>query len=202
MLLRLKHALLLGIAVIALIYSSAFDSFSQSVDYHYDDLNRLIRVENPDGTVIGYAYDEDGNRVGEGTPPPAGTPVSASGSIATPTPTYTWDAVLGVTMYCLKVDDSTGTKVQQCYTPAQAGCPDNTGTCSVTPSIALAAGAGRWWIDTYNLGGYGPWSAPVDFSVDPPPAATLRARPPVPLLRNSRLIPGMPFPAQRDITSP
>ena len=40
----------------------ATSSFSESVGYTYDDLNRLIRAEFGDGTAIAYSYDEIGNR--------------------------------------------------------------------------------------------------------------------------------------------
>lgn len=40
-----------------------FASFAGAVDYTYDDLNRLIRVEYDDGMTIEYVYDEIGNRL-------------------------------------------------------------------------------------------------------------------------------------------
>jgi hypothetical protein len=58
------------------------------------------------------------------------------------------------------VNDSTGNKINQWYAAADAGCPDGTGTCSVTPTTILARGAGQWYIRTYNSAGYGPWSLP------------------------------------------
>jgi YD repeat-containing protein len=171
--LRLRSGLLMFLAIAALFFSSVIFSYAQSVNYYYDDSNRLIRVEYPDGTVIGYAYDETGNRIEEAVVPPATTLVSVSGPITTDTPTYTWNSVFGATLYCIKVDDSTGTKIDQCYTPAQAGCPDNTGTCSVTPAVQLSGGNGQWWVRVYDPAGYGPWSTANNFSVNPPPAATL-----------------------------
>jgi hypothetical protein len=35
----------------------------------------------------------------------------------------------------------------------------------VTPTKTLNAGAYKWWVQTYNDGGYGPWSSRKDFSV-------------------------------------
>ncbi len=171
--LKFRRNLLMILAIIMLFFIPLTASYGQSVNYYYDDLNRLIRVEYPDGTVVGYGYDPVGNQVEEALAPPTGTPVSVSGPITTATPTYTWDAVFGATMYCLKVNDSTGTQIDQCYTLAEVNCPQNTGTCSVTPSVVLAGGAGQWWIRIYNPAGYGSWSAAMDFSVNPPPAATL-----------------------------
>src|SRR5207249_8046455 len=64
------------------------------------------------------------------------------------------------------------------YTAAQAGCASGTGTCSLTPSVTLSAGAGQWWIVTSNAAGNGPWSARGTFTLagtPPPGAATLVA---------------------------
>ena len=170
---RLRKVSVTIVAMIVSLLLSIAICYGQTVNYYYDDSNRLIRIEYPDGTVIGYSYDAVGNRVEEALVPPTGTPVSVSGPITTATPTYVWDAAFGATMYCIKVNDSTGTRIEQCYTPAEAGCPNGTGTCSVTPAVELAGGAGQWWIRIYDPAGYGPWSAAMDFSVNPPPAATL-----------------------------
>ena len=98
--------------------------------------------------------------------PGTATLVSPSGAITTGTPTYTWNAVAGSTWYYLWVDDSTATaKITQWYRASDAGCAAGTGTCSVTPSVALASGAARWWIQTWNSAGYGPWSRGTDFAV-------------------------------------
>jgi hypothetical protein len=98
-------------------------------------------------------------------PPGAATLVSPSGATGDTTPTYTWNAVSGSSWYHLWVNDSTGNKINQWYTAADAGCPAGTGNCSVTPMTALALGSGSWWIQTYNGAGFGPWSAPMDFTV-------------------------------------
>jgi hypothetical protein len=107
------------------------------------------------------------------TTPAAATLVSPSGSITDTTPTYTWNAVLGSSQYYLWVNDSTGNKIKQWYTAAEVGCPDYTGTCSATPAIQLAGGAATWWIQTRNPVGDGPWSSGMNFTVVPPPPATL-----------------------------
>jgi hypothetical protein len=107
------------------------------------------------------------------SPPGAAVQVSPSGSILTTTPTYTWNAVESSTWYHLWVNDSTGNRINQWYTAADAGCPDGTGNCSVTPTTALAFGAGSWWVQTYNDAGVGPWSAGMAFTVYPVNQATL-----------------------------
>jgi YD repeat-containing protein len=52
------------LAIICLLFFiSPFSSLSETIIYKYDDLNRLFRVEQPDGSVIKYDYDEVGNRI-------------------------------------------------------------------------------------------------------------------------------------------
>jgi hypothetical protein len=97
--------------------------------------------------------------------PPAATLVSPTGSIATHTPTYIWNAVSGSTWYFLWVNDSTGNKIKNWYSASDATCASGTGTCSVTPSTSLASGAASWWIQTWNSTGEGPWSTRMDFTV-------------------------------------
>jgi len=111
------------------------------------------------------------------SPPAAATLIAPTGAIANALPTYTWNAVATATQYLLWVDDSSGGRIRVWYTAAQAGCGSGTGTCGVTPSVALVAGAGQWWIVTGNASGSGPWSTGMTFMVPamPPPAATLVA---------------------------
>ena len=98
-----------------------------------------------------------------GMPGPA-TLISPTGIITDNTPTYSWNAVSGSTWYYLWVNDSTGNKIKQWYTAAQAGCASG-GTCSVTPATTLSYGAGQWWIQTWNSNGYGPWSDPLSLTL-------------------------------------
>ncbi len=110
------------------------------------------------------------------TTPPAAILVSPTGSISDNTPTYTWNAVSNSSWYYLWVNDSSGNKIKKWYTASQAGCSSGSGTCSITPNITLANGAGRWWIETWNSSGYGAWSAAKNFSLSAnttPPAAIL-----------------------------
>jgi hypothetical protein len=95
--------------------------------------------------------------------PEAATLVSPTGKITDRTPTYTWNAVEGSTKYYLMVNDATGAKIREWYTAAEAGCPSGTGTCSVTPSIELAIGTAKWWIQTWSPVGTGPWSDSIYF---------------------------------------
>jgi hypothetical protein len=93
------------------------------------------------------------------------TLVSPTGKITDTTPTYTWDAVPGATKYYLFVNDATGSRIRTSFTATQAGCASGTGTCSITPSTVLTLGTVKWWIQTWNTAGYGPWSASILFTL-------------------------------------
>lgn len=95
---------------------------------------------------------------GELVPPGAARLLLPSGTLLTNEPTYNWKAVAYATKYYLSVDDSTGNKIQKWYSAKAAGCLNGRGTCSVTPMISLAPGAGTWSIQTWNKASYGPWS--------------------------------------------
>ena len=101
-------------------------------------------------------------------PEPRATLVSPTGTIVTATPTYVWNAVSESTWYQISVDNTTGNKIRQWYTAAQANCGSGTGDCSVTPSTAVAAGAATWKAQTWVNGGAGPWSIPMPFTVNVP----------------------------------
>ena len=106
--------------------------------------------------------------------PLAATLVSPAGTIGTLTPTFTWNASAGATYYGLWVNDALqGGKVNQTYTAVAAGCEAGTGTCSVSPGVVLAAGAGRWWVQASTTPGAGPWSEPMAFTAGALPTVTL-----------------------------
>jgi hypothetical protein len=87
-------------------------------------------------------------------------------------PTYTWDAVPGVTWYKLFVNGPSGTIHNRWYSSVQANC--NATTCSISNATpGLTAGTHTWWIQTWNEAGEGPWSDALTFSPAPPAAATL-----------------------------
>jgi len=109
-------------------------------------------------------------------PPDAAVLLWPSGSIPTPTPAFSWNAAPRSTWYYLWVNDATmSPKILQWYTSQQVGCASGTGTCSVSSRSVLAQGAARWWIQTWNDYGYGPWSSGMAFTVSGnlPGAATL-----------------------------
>ena len=90
--------------------------------------------------------------------PVAPTPIGPSGTIATATPTYTWNAVTNATDYTLYMNNA-GSVTQISSTATAAGCGAGTGICSVTPAITLPSGAYiQWIVKASNSAGAGPWS--------------------------------------------
>ena len=71
---RTRHGLLISIVLIGLFFTSVLSSYAETINYIYDELNRLIRVEYEDGTVILYIYDQTGNRTEMAIPFPDTTP--------------------------------------------------------------------------------------------------------------------------------
>ena len=57
---KIKRLIVSTVTVLTLILVNT--SFAGFVTYTYDDLNRLVKLEYADGTVIDYDYDEVGNR--------------------------------------------------------------------------------------------------------------------------------------------
>jgi hypothetical protein len=103
--------------------------------------------------------------------------VGPSGNTAKPTYQFRWNAVPGATWHYLRVIDSGGTtRVQTWYTTAEADCTAG-GSCSVSVTPTLSAGAATWSIQPWNATlGYGTWSAGMTFTpVDPLSTPTLIA---------------------------
>jgi hypothetical protein len=98
--------------------------------------------------------------------PSAAMLVSPLDSVATGTPSFAWNAVLGTSYYLLRVTDRDHVIVDRWYRPAAAACPLGTGICIASPGILLKAGAVTWNVLTWNASGYGPWSATRGFLVE------------------------------------
>ena len=134
-----------------------------------------IQTQNAEG--VGPWSDSMTFTIAVAGPPGKATPISPNGTIASASPTYTWNAVSKSTSYYLWVADNTGSiKIQTWYTAQQTGCSAGTGTCSITPATTFAAGSYQWWIQTQNAEGDGPWSDGMTFeiaSAGPPGKATL-----------------------------
>ncbi len=59
---RMRHGLLISLVVVSLVVISSNTSYTDTTNYAYDELNRLIRVEYADGTKTVFTYDQAGNR--------------------------------------------------------------------------------------------------------------------------------------------
>jgi len=94
--------------------------------------------------------------------PGTATLTSPTGSITDCTPDYTWEEVSGATWYYLWVNDSSGKVFSKWYKSVDV-CSG--GTCSTTPSTVLTNDDHKWWIQTWNTAGYGPWSTEMNFTV-------------------------------------
>src|SRR3990172_5507827 len=102
---RIKHGILITATLISLFFATVLTSYAETINYIYDELNRLIRVEYGNGTVIEYIYDKAGNRVTEilDTAPPTTTASPPGGPYST---------AQSVTLTC---DDSTGLGCDHIY---------------------------------------------------------------------------------------
>jgi hypothetical protein len=107
-------------------------------------------------------------------PPGPAVPLSPFATIINARPTYSWNAAIDASYYFLRVNDSTGTPIDNWYSTVAAGCGSGTGVCSVTPAVDIAPGAANWAVLTWNINGYGAWPPATEFRVaaSAPPAAT------------------------------
>lgn len=100
-------------------------------------------------------------------PPVAASLVSPSGELANSTPTYTWNKVNTSTWYYLWISrvnaDGSLTTVHNKWYESSVACTSN--TCSAIPTVSLISGNYRWWVRTWNQGGYGPWSGALNFAL-------------------------------------
>jgi endoglucanase len=97
--------------------------------------------------------------------PGATTLIAPNSSTTDTTPTYSWNAVSGADWYYLWVSNPSGTAVIKQWFQASTACSG--GTCTATPATGLGLGTHRWWVQTYNAAGYGPWSSGLNFNVTP-----------------------------------
>lgn len=105
-------------------------------------------------------------------PPAAASLTAPASTVVTARPTYAWNAVAASTWYYLWVS-SGGVPVIKTWYASGEVC--GASGCSVTPAVDLPVGAHTAWVQTWNAGGAGPWSAPRGFTraaAAPPPATT------------------------------
>ncbi len=77
---RLRKTSLIIVIMVFFLSISILFSHGESVNYYYDDLNRLIRIDYGD-TVIDYTYDDVGNRELERIAHPPFTTASPAGGV-------------------------------------------------------------------------------------------------------------------------
>ncbi len=96
--------------------------------------------------------------------PPAPRLIAPKGSTSA-SPSFTWTASAGATLYYVRVYDSAGLRVDRWLTPAQASCSTGTSTCTLNVASTLAGGAGNWQVLAWNPSGYSPWSSAFAFVI-------------------------------------
>jgi YD repeat-containing protein len=105
---RIRHGLLIGITVIGLFFTSVLTSYAETVNYIYDELNRLKRVEYGDGSVVEYTYDKAGNRLEKAISYSDTTPPTTTAS----PPGGTYNTAQSVTLTC---NDGSGSGCDKIY---------------------------------------------------------------------------------------
>ncbi len=171
---RIKHGVIISITVISLFLSLVLTSYAETVNYFYDELNRLIQVEYGNGVVIEYEYDNAGNRlekmsgIGTDTQPPTGTVTINGGAACTNTTGVTLDLTCSDAGWgCVKMQFSNGGS----YSPEE--------WYATSKSWFLTSGDGPKTVWARFRDGAGNWSS------DPPPSdsITLDTIPPTGTIR-------------------
>ena len=91
------------------------------------------------------------------------SPINIGGN----TDPFIFTAVTGASGYQIWHVDPTGTGVATAVlTPVQAGCPNNTGNCSVNLGV-MAGGIHYWQVAATSSTVYSPWSPSISFTVAP-----------------------------------
>jgi hypothetical protein len=94
---------------------------------------------------------------------PGAAALNTPNGVTTNNPTYNWNKVSEATWYYIYVNGPSGYVFTQWYRTSDV-C--GASTCSIANATpGLASGQYRWWIQTWNNVGYGPWSAGLNFSV-------------------------------------
>lgn len=100
------------------------------------------------------------------------TLISPAGTITDSTPTFTWNAVSGSTKYGLLVEGTAGDLIATWYSASEVNCGSGAGVCSFTPTTELPNGEMVWQVRTGNDNENGPWSNPINITLQDVPGAT------------------------------
>ena len=123
---KMRHGLLISFVVISLIVVSFNTSYAETVNYIYDELNRLKRVEYGDGTVIEYIYDKTGNRLEKTIQIPDTTP-----PVTTASPTGgIYNSAQSVTLTC---NDGWGSGCDKIYYTVDGSTPNTSSPIYSSP---------------------------------------------------------------------
>jgi hypothetical protein len=124
---RLRKLLVISIAVISVLLMLIIGSYAQSVNYYYDDLNQLKRIDYGD-MVIAYTYDDMGSRVTEVMRLPPITTASPPGGV--------YKTSLSVTLSCT---DPQGPGCEKIYYTTDGTSPTTSSKVYSSPVVISAA---------------------------------------------------------------
>lgn len=95
------------------------------------------------------------------------TPTAPTGTITTPTPSFSWTPVAGAYWYYLWVSNNdTGYVLDQWYNAFDV-C--GLASCDVTPPLTLSNGSYTYWLQAWSpVAGYGAWNSGTGFTVAAP----------------------------------
>ena len=111
----------------------------------------------------GYGPWSKGMSFGVAAPPSIAELVKPTGIIVDNTPVYTWKAVDTASWYYLWINDSSNKLRFKKWYRASDVCHEN--ICQIEPAETLSHGKYAWWIQTWNVAGYGAWSLPKTFEL-------------------------------------
>jgi len=113
-----------------------------------------------------------------GAPVPATpTQIAPSGGVSTGTPGFTWDSSATATQYQVRLQNSMGAiTIDTTLAASSFGCGSG-GTCTFTPSSALANDTYSWWVRAWNASGHSTWSSGLAITVNAMAGPTSPAAP-------------------------
>ncbi len=91
--------------------------------------------------------------------------ISPVGKIENRSTPFVWRNVPSATWYYLWINKESTEYYKKWYTANEAACSVQTDSCQVTLPTLLKNGKYRWWVQTWNEAGYGPWNKAVDFQL-------------------------------------